>query len=538
MPGVAALVASTLVLHALLALPPWPPALGWAAFARLPLELPVLIALMLALPGRGTAAALARGALVAALGAATVLKLADLALHDTFSRPFNPVTDLFVFPAAANLLQGALGPALAAAVLAAAALALLGLLGLIAWSLRAWGRVPLGRGARGAAAGAALLGAVAILAEAGHATRALPLALDLPGQAETTAFALRHHARARAATRDLAIYRLAAARDPYPDAHGLLDRLGGRDVGLYFVESYGRASIDAPLYAPTHRASLERAARELARAGLEARSFWLTSPIAGGQSWLAHGTLASGLRTADQASYGAMLASPRATLFHLARDAGYRTAAVMPAITLPWPEGPLLGFETILEAAELGYRGAPFNWVTMPDQYTLAAYPGLLPPDPRPLFLKVALISSHAPWVPIPPLIPWAEVGDGRVFDRWALSGDPPGVVWRDRDRVRAQYRLAVDYALRTVFAHIARQAGDGALSVVLGDHPPVAWVSQVEGRDVPIHLVGPPEALAPFDAWGASPGLIPAPDAPVWPMEAFRDRFLAATRARPEGAS
>ena len=30
---------------------------------------------------------------------------------------------------------------------------------------------------------------------------------------------------------------------------------------------------------------------------------------------------------------------------------------------------------------------------------------------------------------------------------------------------------------------------------------------------------------------------MLPAPDAPVWPMSAFRDRFLAAFAAGPPGA-
>ena len=170
-----------------------------------------------------------------------------------------------------------------------------------------------------------------------------------------------------------------------------------------------------------------------------------------------------------------MVASGRRTLYHLARDAGCRTAVVMPAITQRWPEGALIGFETILDADDLGYRGRPFNWVTMPDQYTLATCPRRLDDVPRPDFVQVALISSHAPWTPIPPMIGREAVGDGRVFARWADADDPPSVDWQDRDRVRDQYRQAVDYALTATFASIARTAGsDASLTIVLGDHPPV----------------------------------------------------------------
>ena len=60
--------------------------------------------------------------------------------------------------------------------------------------------------------------------------------------------------------------------------------------------------------------------------------------MVGGQSWLAHASLLSGLRIDNQGRYRALLASPRRTLLHLAQAAGWRTAAVMPAITLAWPE--------------------------------------------------------------------------------------------------------------------------------------------------------------------------------------------------------
>ena len=50
-------------------------------------------------------------------------------------------------------------------------------------------------------------------------------------------------------------------------------------------------------------------------------------------------------------SGGALLASPREGLFHLARRAGFQTAAVMPAITRDWPEAAVMGFDQVLPAA-------------------------------------------------------------------------------------------------------------------------------------------------------------------------------------------
>ena len=64
---------------------------------------------------------------------------------------------------------------------------------------------------------------------------------------------------------------------------------------------------------------------------------------------------------------------------------------------------------------------------------------------------------------------------------------------------------------------------------MLLGDHPPAPFVAEHAGHDVPVHVIGAPATLGRLDGWGWTPGLVPAPDAPVWRMDAFRDRFLAA---------
>jgi hypothetical protein len=213
----------------------------------------------------------------------------------------------------------------------------------------------------------------------------------------------------------------------------------------------------------------------------------------------------------------------------------------MPQITLEWPESSRMGFETILAAEDLGYAGASFNWVTMPDQFTYAALDRRLRADradDRPLFVQVATGSSHAPWVPVPELVPWNAVGDGHVFDAMAASGDPPDVVWRDRDRVRAQYRQAVDYALETVLSWAALHADAPPLLIVLGDHQAAGFVALDERPDVPLHLIGPAALVErAAQAWGLAPGLLPPHDAPVVPMERMRDRILTTfTTAPPPG--
>jgi hypothetical protein len=50
--------------------------------------------------------------------------------------------------------------------------------------------------------------------------------------------------------------------------------------------------------------------------------------------------------------------------------------------------------------------------------------------------------------------------------------------------------------------------------------------------HDVPVTLLAAdPAVLDRIGSWGWDPGMRPAQDAPVWPMDAFRDRFLTAFR-------
>ncbi len=534
---IAGLALAALPVHLVLIQPNHPDALGWDLLAQMPLELPVVLALAVLAGPRGWAGRLVRAAVTVALVLVFVVKLADMATFIAYDRAFNPVMDIHLAEAGLRLAGSTIGwpPAIALAVLLGIAPFLLA--ALLWWAVGRWarlGNLPLARWPAGAAGMAAL---VLLVLQVGAARQAWTLPFAVPGDIFNSRLAIDRVATYRRLIADLADFRAEAGRDPFADAAGLFDRLEGRDVLVVFIESYARTSYDNPLYAPTHLARLAEEGEKIAAAGLAMRSGWLESPVSGGQSWLAHATLASGLRIDNQARYRALLASPRRWLYHLAGRAGYRTATFMPAITLPWPEARFMGFADIFEAGDMGYRGEAFNWTTMPDQYTLSAIERLLPWEDEPVFAMTALLSSHAPWTPVPRLFDWDEIGDGALFGAGSHDGPPAGAVWGDRELMREQYRLAVDYSLETVFDFAARNAGRDWLLVVLGDHPPAISVSQIESRAVPVHIIGSMEALAPIADWGFAPGLIPAQEASIWPMEAFRDRFVAAFSSAAPGS-
>ncbi|MBY8854016.1 sulfatase, partial [Saccharothrix sp. MB29] len=91
-----------------------------------------------------------------------------------------------------------------------------------------------------------------------------------------------------------------------------------------------------PALAPVVGAALDDGTRRLAAAGYAARSAYLTSPTAGGGSWLAQATLLSGLWVDNQQRYRTLVSSDRLTLNGAFRRAGWRSVGVVPGITRAW----------------------------------------------------------------------------------------------------------------------------------------------------------------------------------------------------------
>ena len=525
------LALAAVLLFLLLVQPNHSDAITWRALTMFPLELPVIL-MGLAAVGRGRIGAAVRVVITVILVTIALLKTADLAMFTALSRGFNPVADLPLIEAGVQLLSGAVGtfPTLLAVCAAVAVIGLV--LGLVWWATGVWANfAPSGKVARGTIAAGALLSAGLTMADVGQAKGWAPPfnpGFNPPGTAFTARIGVERVQLVRATLADLRVFRAAAASDPYADTTGLMDLID-RDVIIVFVESYGRTSMDTPLFADLHRATLATGQTRLEARGLAMASGYLASPTRGGQSWLAHSTFANGLWISDQIRYRAALVSGRQSLFHLAAKSGFDTAAVMPQITMDWPEAAFMGFDSVFGSKDLGYRGQPFNWVTMPDQFTFAAMDRLVldAPSNRPRFVQIATASSHAPWVPVPRMVDWDQIGDGRIFNAMAAEGDTPEVVWRDRDRVRAQYRFAIDYALQTALSYAERHADNPPLIIILGDHQAAGFVALDEGIDVPIHVIGPADLVARAAPWAPFPGLIPPPQAPAVQMDKMRDLFL-----------
>ena len=496
--------------------------IGPQAFFFLPLEF-MVIGLLLLLPGR--AGDLSRWVLTLLLGLAILLRGSDLVTHEIFARPFNLVFDSHLLADGSRLLTGVLGDLAAVGVGVLLALAALLLSGLAYLMLR---RI---QGALRAAPRSSAAVLTALLLGG--------MFLNSSGWPRTGTFAwdqlVLHGQDTIASIRDIREFAEVVNDDVWANrsGDGLFSRLQGKDVYIVFAESYGRALLEREPFADSVRATLTQAQATLEADGAHMRSAFLTAPTVGGLSWLAHASALSGAWIDSETRYESLVISRRATLNRLFRDAGWRTVAAMPAISLAWPEGRYYGYDHIYDAHNFGYQGLPFNWVTMPDQYVWSALHARerAAQDRRPVMAELALISSHAPWTPVAEVVPWEEVGDGRIFNDQAEAGPSPEEVWQDVDSIREHYRQSIEYMLKTLVSYVQEYGDEDLVILVLGDHPAAPFITgDSESRQVPVHLIAhDPSVIDAIADWQWQPGLLPDGDAPIWRMDRLRDRFIDA---------
>jgi phosphatidylglycerophosphate synthase len=514
--------------------PDHPSRLTLSAFVRLPLEGIVLIALALALPPTGRR--ILAWVVGPALGLLVIVRILDLGLYTAFDRPFDPIADWRYTGIGIETLRDTVGPRDANLVVAAAALLIVGLLVLTTLAVRRLTRVAAGHRRRSLQA-LTVLGAVWVLCWAlgAQVVSQVPIA-----STSAAGLAVGEVRAVRAGIKDRAIFADEIRRDRFRGTPGdqLLTGLRGKDVIVAFVESYGRVAVQDSSFSPRVDALLDEGTERLRAAGFEARSGFLTSPTFGGASWLAHSTLHSGVWANRQWRYDQLFASDRLTLSQAFRRAGWRTVDYVPANDRDWPQESFYGYDKVYDQRNLGYVGPRFAFAPMPDQYVFLALQRLelAKRDRPPVFAEVDTVSSHAPWTRIPELIDWGAVGDGSVFNNMPVSQVSTAALWSDHDRVRAAYDRSIEYSLKTLVSFVERYGDKNLVLIALGDHQPSTIVTGLHpdlSHDVPISVIAhDPAVLEQIAGWGWQDGLRPSPQAPVWPMNAFRDRFLSAFSA------
>ncbi|MDV6319479.1 alkaline phosphatase [Chromohalobacter sp. HP20-39] len=320
--------------------------------------------------------------------------------------------------------------------------------------------------------------------------------------------------------------RLAQRKTPLDAPEGQpLPGLEGRDVILAFVESYGMAALDHEPFAGPVNARLDAMTEAFAQAGLSVASGRLVSPTLGGQSRLAHASVLSGLWIDSTLRYDLFLESPRATLINDFENTGHTSVAMMPAIYRDWPAGRRLGYDEIHDDSRLDYRGPRLGWVTIPDQFVWHRLRQVRNTHPEPVFAELALISSHAPWVPVIEPLPWDELDDGKAFARWEGDGSNFYELWGDNAGMRQRYGPALAYSLAVAGEYATRFVDDDTLLILLGDHQAApGMLGFTPSKEVPVHVIsGDPALIAPFLAHGFQRGMHPPRDTPARSMAKLR---------------
>jgi hypothetical protein len=525
---------AALLVWLVLVAPDQPRYLTPSGFLRVPLEGLVLVALALVLPKNP------RRILAVVVGLTltlvVVLKVVNYGIFKTFDRPFDPIGDIsqlgngletmrsVVGRTETNLIE--IGVVVGVVVFVVVLTLAMLRLSAVASANRTWAlRTVMGLGAMWALCwvfGAQLVS---------HT----PIASTL-----TAGLIVDEVQAVKADIHDRGVFAAQIRHDPFrgTPANRLLTGLRGKDVLLVFVEAYGQLAVQGSSFSPAVDSALAVGDRRLRSAGFSARSGFLTSATFGGISWLAHSSLQSGLWVNSQLRYNQLIGAQRFTLADAFGRAGWRTVDDVPSNDRAWPEGArYYHWDKIYDRYQVGYRGPGFTYASMPDQYIFSALQRLElgKPHRAPVFAEVDTVSSHMPWNRIPREIDWNKVGDGSIYNRTPMDHET-GAFWSNPPRVKAAYGRSIVYALDTLTSFVQHYGKKNLVLIVLGDHQPLPIVSgQGANHDVPISIIShDPSVLKRIGSWGWNQGLAPQRSAPVWPMSAFRDRFLTAFDAQP----
>ncbi|HEU4420082.1 MAG TPA: hypothetical protein VFT55_14200 [Planctomycetota bacterium] len=304
-----------------------------------------------------------------------------------------------------------------------------------------------------------------------------------------------------------------------------LTKLGGADVHLVFVESYGRMATRHAELGPPLRSLWPSLERNLCEAGFHMRSATCYPAISGGASWLAHAQLFAGLHVTDNRIWELLMSSSLSPIPKRFAEAGYHTVEILPAVREDLPEderarvrtrAQFYGFAESLTRLEMPYDGTPYPMGRMPDQFALHhLLERVVKPATTPLLTTFISCSSHAPFSPVPPYI-----------EDWRIGADtfkrPPQADYEleipslpNNPKALQAYRDVIEYSLRTLVGFTCRLTRP-SLVIALGDHqPPIAASTSVPDRskDVLIHVfANRAELLEPFRAMGFVEGFeVPA---------------------------
>lgn len=293
----------------------------------------------------------------------------------------------------------------------------------------------------------------------------------------------------------------------------VLAALGGHDLHLFFLESFGAMLYDRPEAEQATAATRARLQQSIQDSGRQVVSAFYRSPTIGGASDLAHMSVLSGIDLSDPRRHDLLLTTHRPTLLKVFQHAGYEVFGVYHSVWWDWVERSYYGFDVYLSGPDLDYRGPSFGYWHIPDQFAAARLEQMHPrtPDRKPRMTLLSTISTHFPFVPVPPYQPdWSRVLSDHPFDAPDVArAQAEKVNWAN---MAPDYLRTVNYAHTWLADYFRQPESRETVYLMMGDHQPTANIAG-EGApwDVPIYVVARDARLLDrFRALGFSDGLTP----------------------------
>ena len=217
-------------------------------------------------------------------------------------------------------------------------------------------------------------------------------------------------------------------------AADLLTGLRGKDVLVVFVESYGRVAVEGSR-------SRRRSTRcsDAGTAGLRRRRLLLAQRVpdlADVRRDQLAGALHPAVRSLGRQPAALRPAARRSDRLHPGRGlrtapAGGRSPTSRPTASPGRRAAPSTATTRIYDSPHVGYAGPTFGYArdARPVHARGVPAPRARRPDQPPVMAEIDLVSSHAPWTPLPHLLP---LGPGRRrlgLRRHARRGGEPASV-------------------------------------------------------------------------------------------------------------
>lgn len=296
------------------------------------------------------------------------------------------------------------------------------------------------------------------------------------------------------------------------------------NIFLIMLESYGKILVDRDELKADYLSLLLQMEDSLQQNGWRMVSNFSQSPILGGRSWLSMGTLLTGTLIKDEVIYSYFInrTNNYPHLVHFFNLQGYHTYALQP-LNRSRPGYTLTSYEkfyqykTYLNFAELNFDGPAFGFRNIPDQYSLNyAYETYLKNNTAPIFLFFLTVSSHSPWIDLPPYVEdWHLI---KEKSQQRLSKDYADTKKKIKESILHHFSSGTGlndylnhmiYELHMVQDFILKQVPPNSIIIVLGDHQPPITLDPNPSFETPLHIISKDEQfVSSFEKFGFKRGL------------------------------